>query len=67
LVSDKVALPDIIINTGLSPTARLRLNQFQIAIEGMLNNTQISHQMAGGKIIWHAHLAGLEIKFAIPK
>jgi hypothetical protein len=35
-------LPDIIINTGLSPTARLRLNQFQIAIEGMLNNTQIS-------------------------
>ncbi len=29
-------------NTSLNPNARLRLNQFQIAIEGMLNNAQIS-------------------------
>jgi len=29
-------------NTGLNPNARLRLNQFQTAVEGMLNNTQIS-------------------------
>ena len=29
-------------NTGLNPNARLRLNQFQIAIEGMLNNAQIN-------------------------
>jgi len=29
-------------NTGLTPNARWRLNQFQIAIEGMLNNAQIS-------------------------
>ena len=29
-------------NTGLNPNARLRLNQFQTAIEGMLNNAQIS-------------------------
>jgi len=29
-------------NTGLNPNARLRLNQFQIAIEGMLNNVQIN-------------------------
>ena len=29
-------------NTGLKPNARLRLNQFQTAIKGMLNNTQIS-------------------------
>jgi TPR repeat protein len=29
-------------NTAPNPNARLRLNQFQIAIEGMLNNAQIS-------------------------
>jgi len=29
-------------NTGLKPNARLRLNQFQTAIKGMLNNAQIS-------------------------
>jgi len=29
-------------NTGLNPNARLRLNQFQTAIEGMLNNAQIN-------------------------
>ena len=29
-------------NTGLNPNARLRLNQFQTAIKGMLNNAQIS-------------------------
>ena len=28
-------------NTGLKPNARLRLNQTQTAIEGMLNNAQI--------------------------
>ena len=28
--------------TGLNPNARLRLNQFQIAIECMLNNAQIN-------------------------
>ena len=29
-------------HTGLKPNARLRLNQFQTAIKGMLNNAQIS-------------------------
>ena len=29
-------------NTGLKPNAGLRLNQFQTAIKGMLNNAQIS-------------------------
>ncbi len=29
-------------NTGLKPNARLRLNQFQTAIKGILNNAQIS-------------------------
>jgi len=29
-------------NTGLKLNARLRLNQFQTAIKGMLNNAQIS-------------------------
>ena len=29
-------------NTGLNTNARLRLNQFQIAIEGMLNNALIN-------------------------
>ena len=29
-------------NTGLKPNARLRLNQFQTATKGMLNNAQIS-------------------------
>ena len=29
-------------NTALNPNARLRLNQFQTAVEGMLNNAQIS-------------------------
>ena len=55
-------------NTGLNPNARLRLNQFQTAIEGIAEQCPNQpHRMAGGKIIWHAHLAGLEIKFAIPK
>jgi TPR repeat protein len=30
-------------NTSLNLNARLRLNQFQTAIKGMLNNAQISH------------------------
>jgi len=29
-------------NTAPNPNARLRLNQFQTAFEGMLNNAQIS-------------------------
>ena len=29
-------------NTGLNPNARLRLNQFQTAVEAMLNNAQIN-------------------------
>lgn len=29
-------------NTGLKPNVRLRLNQFQTAIKGILNNAQIS-------------------------
>ena len=29
-------------NNALNPNARLRLNQFQTAVEGMLNNAQIS-------------------------
>jgi hypothetical protein len=46
----------------------LRLNQFQTAVEAMLNNAQINRtEWQAAKIIWHAHLAGLEIKFAIPR
>ena len=29
-------------NTAPNPNARLRLNQFQTAVKGMLNNAQIS-------------------------
>jgi hypothetical protein len=52
-------------NTRVNPNGKLLLNKFRYrgASEYCLNQP---HRMAGGKIIWHAHPAGLEIKFAIP-